>query len=133
QEAASFFEELQLDKIGTTIAAEVLKEIRGRLGFLLDVGLGYLTLERTAATLSGGESQRIRLAGQIGCGLVGVLYILDEPFIGLHHRDNDRPLLTLAMHRYLGNTVVVVEHDEDTMRAADHIVDFGPGPGVRGG
>ena len=102
-------------------------------GFLINVGLDYLTLDRTAPTLSGGEMQRIRLAGQIGCGLVGVLYILDEPSIGLHPRDNDRLLETLAQLRDLGNTVVVVEHDEDTMRAADHIVDFGPGPGVRGG
>ncbi len=117
----------------TTIAAEVLKEIRGRLQFLKNVGLDYLTLDRTAPTLSGGEMQRIRLAGQIGCGLVGVLYILDEPSIGLHPRDNDRLLETLAQLRDQGNTVVVVEHDEDTMRAADHIVDFGPGPGVRGG
>ncbi|HJQ79660.1 MAG TPA: excinuclease ABC subunit A, partial [Lacipirellulaceae bacterium] len=105
----------------------------GRLGFLKNVGLEYLTLERTAPTLSGGESQRIRLAGQIGCGLVGVLYILDEPSIGLHPRDNQRLLSTLASLRDLGNTVVVVEHDEETMRAADHIIDFGPGPGVRGG
>ena len=115
------------------IAAEVLKEIRGRLGFLTNVGLDYLTLDRTAPTLSGGEMQRIRLAGQIGCGLVGVLYILDEPSIGLHPRDNDRLLDTLDQLRDQGNTVVVVEHDEDTMRAADHVVDFGPGPGVRGG
>ena len=111
----------------------MLKEIRGRLGFLPNVGLDYLSLDRTAPTLSGGESQRIRLAGQIGCGLVGVLYILDEPSIGLHPRDNDRLLGTLERLRDLGNTVVVVEHDEDTMRAADHIIDFGPGPGVRGG
>ena len=111
----------------------MLKEIRGRLGFLLNVGLDYLTLGRTAPTLSGGESQRIRLAGQIGCGLVGVLYILDEPSIGLHPRDNDRLLDTLTHLRDMGNTVVVVEHDEETMRAADHIIDFGPGPGVRGG
>ena len=111
----------------------MLKEIRGRLQFLKNVGLEYLTLDRTAPTLSGGEMQRIRLAGQIGCGLVGVLYILDEPSIGLHPRDNDRLLETLARLRDQGNTVIVVEHDEDTMRAADHIVDFGPGPGVRGG
>ena len=111
----------------------MLKEIRGRLGFLLNVGLDYLTLDRTAPTLSGGESQRIRLAGQIGCGLVGVLYILDEPSIGLHPRDNDRLLRSLERLRDMGNTVLVVEHDEDTMRAADYIVDFGPGPGVRGG
>jgi len=132
-EASDFFTELDLDPTRTLIAAEVLKEIRGRLGFLSNVGLDYLALDRTAPTLSGGESQRIRLAGQIGCGLVGVLYILDEPSIGLHPRDNDRLLDTLTQLRDLGNTVVVVEHDEDTMRAADHIIDFGPGPGVRGG
>jgi excinuclease ABC subunit A len=132
-DAAEFFGELDLDATRQFIAGEVLKEIRGRLGFLTNVGLNYLTLNRTAPTLSGGESQRIRLAGQIGCGLVGVLYILDEPSIGLHPRDNDRLLDTLTRLRDLGNTVVVVEHDEDTMRAADHIIDFGPGPGVRGG
>ena len=132
-DAVEFFSELVLEGNEKQIADEVLKEIRGRLGFLLNVGLEYLSLERTAPTLSGGESQRIRLAGQIGCGLVGVLYILDEPSIGLHPRDNDRLLDTLAELRDLGNTVVVVEHDEDTMRAADHIIDFGPGPGVRGG
>jgi excinuclease ABC subunit A len=115
------------------IAGEVLKEVRGRLGFLLNVGLHYLTLERSAPTLSGGEAQRIRLAGQIGCGLVGVLYILDEPSIGLHPRDNERLLKSLERLRDMGNTVIVVEHDEETMRAADFIVDFGPGPGVRGG
>ena len=132
-DAEEFFGDLQLDATGKTIAAEVLKEIRSRLQFLKNVGLDYLMLDRTAPTLSGGEMQRIRLAGQIGCGLVGVLYILDEPSIGLHPRDNDKLLETLAQLRDLGNTVVVVEHDEDTMRAADHIVDFGPGPGVRGG
>jgi excinuclease ABC subunit A len=132
-EAAEFFAELELEGNEKLIAAEVLKEIRGRLGFLKNVGLEYLTLDRTAPTLSGGESQRIRLAGQIGCGLVGVLYILDEPSIGLHPRDNQRLLDTLAELRDLGNTVVVVEHDEETMRAADHLIDFGPGPGVRGG
>ncbi len=116
-----------------TIATEVLKELRGRVGFLLNVGLHYLTLDRSAPTLSGGEAQRIRLAGQIGCGLVGVLYILDEPSIGLHPRDNERLLRSLEKLRDMGNTVVVVEHDEDTMRAADYLVDFGPGPGVRGG
>ncbi len=132
-DARLFFSELQLSKVQQIVAAEAVKEIRGRLGFLANVGLEYLTLERTAPTLSGGESQRIRLAGQVGCGLVGVLYILDEPSIGLHPRDNDRLLSTLTQLRDVGNTVVVVEHDEDTMRHADHLIDFGPGPGVRGG
>ncbi len=132
-DACDFFSELQLDPTRQLIASEVLKEIRGRLGFLLNVGLDYLTLDRTAPTLSGGESQRIRLAGQIGSGLVGVLYILDEPSIGLHPRDNDRLLATLSQLRDVGNTVLVVEHDEDTMRHADHIIDFGPGPGIHGG
>ena len=132
-DAAEFFSELTFSKTEAKIAAETLKEVRGRLGFLANVGLDYLSLCRTAPTLSGGESQRIRLAGQIGCGLVGVLYILDEPSIGLHPRDNDRLLETLKQLRDLGNTVVVVEHDEETMLAADHVVDFGPGPGVRGG
>ncbi|WP_428307405.1 excinuclease ABC subunit UvrA [Lacipirellula sp.] len=132
-EVEKFFSGLILDNTQQQIAEEALKEIRGRLGFLTNVGLEYLSLDRTAPTLSGGESQRIRLAGQVGCGLVGVLYILDEPSIGLHPRDNDRLLATLERLRDLGNTVVVVEHDEDTMRAADHIIDFGPGPGVRGG
>jgi excinuclease ABC subunit A len=125
--------EKSLTPIQRTIAVEALKEIRGRLGFLLNVGLHYLTLERSAPTLSGGEAQRIRLAGQIGSGLVGVLYILDEPSIGLHARDNERLLRSLEWLRDMGNTVLVVEHDEETIRAADHIVDFGPGPGVRGG
>jgi excinuclease ABC subunit A len=125
--------ERSLDSLQRNIGGELFKEIRGRLGFLLNVGLHYLTLDRTAPTLSGGEAQRIRLAGQIGCGLVGVLYILDEPSIGLHPRDNQRLLSSLQQLRDLGNTVVVVEHDEDTMRAANYIVDFGPGPGVRGG
>ncbi|MEJ5341019.1 MAG: excinuclease ABC subunit UvrA [Thermogutta sp.] len=132
-EARLFFTELELDAIGQKIAEEPLKEIRSRLEFLGNVGLDYLTLDRSAPTLSGGEMQRIRLAGQIGSGLVGVTYILDEPSIGLHPRDNDRLLATLARLRDQGNTVVVVEHDEDTMRAADCIVDFGPGPGSRGG
>ena len=131
--ASHFFASLQLDETQQFIAEEVLKEIRGRLGFLLRCGLDYLTLDRTAPTLSGGESQRIRLAGQIGCGLVDVVYILDEPSIGLHPRDNQMLLGSLCDLRDQGNTVIVVEHDEDTMRAADHIVDFGPGPGVRGG
>jgi excinuclease ABC subunit A len=132
-EAEQFFSALVLDATQQKIAGEVLKEIRGRLGFLTNVGLDYLSLDRTAPTLSGGETQRIRLAGQIGCGLVGVLYILDEPSIGLHPRDNDRLISTLERLRDQGNTVVVVEHDEDTMRAADQIIDFGPGAGVRGG
>ncbi len=131
--AAAFFTELELRGTQRIIAEEALKEIRGRLGFLLRCGLNYLTLDRTAPTLSGGESQRIRLAGQIGCGLVGVVYILDEPSIGLHPRDNTMLLDSLCELRDQGNTVIVVEHDEDTMRAADRIVDFGPGPGVRGG
>jgi excinuclease ABC subunit A len=122
-----------LDVVSRTIADELLKEIRARLTFLIDVGLHYLALDRAAPTLSGGEAQRIRLASQVGAGLVGVLYILDEPSIGLHPRDNDRLLATLRRLAQLGNTVVVVEHDEDTMRAADHLVDFGPGPGVKGG
>ncbi len=132
-EAAAFFETLELTPIQQTIAGEALKEIQGRLKFLSDVGLNYLTLNRSAPTLSGGESQRIRLASQIGAGLVGVLYILDEPSIGLHPRDNQRLLDSLCRLRDMGNTVIVVEHDEQTMRTADHIVDFGPGPGVRGG
>ncbi|MGE5193200.1 MAG: excinuclease ABC subunit A, partial [Deltaproteobacteria bacterium] len=132
-EAAQFFEKLDLDPTGQLIAGEILKEIRGRLGFLLRCGLDYLTLDRGAPTLSGGETQRIRLAGQIGCGLVGVVYILDEPSIGLHPRDNDKLLGSLLQLRDQGNTVIVVEHDEDTIRSADHVVDFGPGPGVRGG
>jgi excinuclease ABC subunit A len=116
-----------------TIAEEILKEIRARLGFMCEVGLEYLTLDREASTLSGGESQRIRLATQVGSGLVGVLYVLDEPSIGLHQRDNDRLLDTLEGLRDLGNTLIVVEHDEETMRRADTIVDMGPGPGKRGG
>ncbi len=132
-DAADFFDQLELSTTGQAIAAEALKEVRGRLGFLMNVGLDYLSLDRTAPSLSGGESQRIRLAGQIGCGLVGVLYILDEPSIGLHPRDNARLIDTLTQLRDMGNTVVVVEHDEETMRASDHLIDFGPGPGVRGG
>ncbi len=122
-----------LGHTATIIAGELLKEIRSRLGFLLNVGLHYLSLDRSAPTLSGGEAQRIRLAGQIGSGLVGVLYVLDEPSIGLHPRDNERLLRSLERLRDMGNTVLVVEHDEDTMRAADYLVDFGPGPGTRGG
>ncbi len=133
RDAAAFFEKLEFSAMERVIAEEAVKEIRGRLGFLCDVGLDYLALDRTAPTLSGGESQRIRLASQIGAGLVGVLYVLDEPSIGLHPRDNRRLLDSLMRLRDLGNTVIVVEHDEQTMRAADEIVDFGPGPGIRGG
>lgn len=125
--------QLQLTAMQHTIADEVVKEIRSRIKFMLDVGLDYLTLSRAAGTLSGGEAQRIRLATQIGSGLVGVAYILDEPSIGLHQRDNDRLIATLKHLRDLGNTVIVVEHDEDTMRAADFIVDIGPGAGSEGG
>lgn len=131
--AREFFNSLELTPAETVIAAEVLKEVRARLDFLVNVGLDYLALDRTAPTLSGGESQRIRLAGQIGSGLVGVLYVLDEPSIGLHARDNKQLLASLRRLRDMGNTVIVVEHDEETMREADTIVDFGPGPGVRGG
>ncbi|MFK5131272.1 excinuclease ABC subunit UvrA, partial [Glaesserella parasuis] len=115
------------------IAEKILKEIRERLSFLVNVGLNYLSLSRSAETLSGGEAQRIRLASQIGAGLVGVMYVLDEPSIGLHQRDNERLLNTLIHLRNLGNTVIVVEHDEDAIMAADHIVDIGPGAGVHGG
>jgi excinuclease ABC subunit A len=131
--ADDFFARLRLTEFQQKVAAEVIKEIRARLGFLKNVGLGYLTLNRESGTLSGGEAQRIRLATQIGAGLVGVLYILDEPSIGLHQRDNERLLRTLQGLRDLGNSVVVVEHDEDTIRQADWIVDLGPGAGVRGG
>jgi excinuclease ABC subunit A len=129
----SFFETLQLTERQTQIAHQIVKEIRGRAGFLSNVGLTYLTLGRSATTLSGGESQRIRLATQIGSALVGVLYILDEPSIGLHQRDNERLLATLQTLRDLGNTLVVIEHDEDTMRTADVVVDIGPGAGAEGG
>ena len=132
-EALAFFRGLELPGWRGEIAARIVKEINERLGFLVDVGLDYLTLERKADTLSGGEAQRIRLASQIGAGLVGVMYVLDEPSIGLHQRDNERLLGTLTRLRDLGNTVIVVEHDEDAIRAADHILDIGPGAGVHGG
>ncbi|MBF0784901.1 excinuclease ABC subunit UvrA [Muribacter muris] len=132
-EALSFFECLQLEGQRAQIAEKILKEIRERLQFLVNVGLNYLSLSRSAETLSGGEAQRIRLASQIGAGLVGVMYVLDEPSIGLHQRDNERLLNTLIHLRNLGNTVIVVEHDEDAIMAADHIVDIGPGAGVHGG
>ena len=133
--ALEFVEALpsQLSARDMVVAERILKEIRSRLNFLASVGLQYLTLSRAAATLSGGESQRIRLATQIGSSLMGVLYILDEPSIGLHQRDNGKLISTLKELRDLGNTLIVVEHDEDTMRAADWIVDIGPGAGVHGG
>ncbi len=132
-QALEFFHALALPGWRGEIAAKIVKEIRERLRFLVDVGLDYLTLDRQADSLSGGEAQRIRLASQIGAGLVGVMYVLDEPSIGLHQRDNERLLGTLTRLRDLGNTVIVVEHDEDAIRAADHIVDIGPGAGVHGG
>ncbi len=132
-EALRYFEALKLKGRQGKIAEKILKEIRERLQFLVDVGLNYLTLDRSAETLSGGEAQRIRLASQIGAGLVGVMYILDEPSIGLHQRDNERLLKTLTHLRDLGNTVIVVEHDEDAIRNADYIIDIGPGAGVHGG
>ena len=133
EKALEFIEALELTEKEHRIGAQILKEIKARLGFLQSVGLGYLSLARSAATLSGGESQRIRLATQIGSSLMGVLYILDEPSIGLHQRDNAKLLKTLKQLRDLGNTLVVVEHDEETMRVADHVVDIGPGAGVNGG
>ena len=133
RQADAFFLQLTLTQRETKIARQILKEIHARLKFLLDVGLDYLTLSRSAGTLSGGEAQRIRLATQIGSGLQGVLYVLDEPSIGLHQRDNNRLLATLKHLRDLGNTLIVVEHDEDTMYAADHIIDIGPGAGANGG
>ncbi len=133
ERAARYFNELELEGKQARIAEKVLKELQQRLGFLVDVGLNYLTLNRSAETLSGGEAQRIRLASQIGAGLVGVMYILDEPSIGLHQRDNGRLLSTLLRLRDLGNTVLVVEHDEEAIRSADHIIDIGPGAGIHGG
>ncbi len=132
-EASEFFAALELPGRRGAIAEKIVKEIRERLNFLVNVGLSYLSLERSADTLSGGEAQRIRLASQIGAGLVGVMYILDEPSIGLHQRDNQRLLNTLTFLRDLGNTVIVVEHDEDAIRSADHLVDMGPGAGIHGG
>ncbi|MBU2725803.1 excinuclease ABC subunit UvrA, partial [Acidithiobacillus ferridurans] len=133
RDALQHFTHLQLEGQEALIAERILKEIGSRLTFLVDVGLDYLSLDRSAETLSGGEAQRIRLASQIGAGLVGVMYVLDEPSIGLHQRDNDRLLGTLKHLRDLGNTVIVVEHDEDAIRAADYVVDMGPGAGTHGG
>jgi len=132
-DARRFFAELALPEPGSTVAAPIMREVGARLGFLENVGLDYLTLDRSANTLSGGEAQRIRLATQVGSGLTGVLYVLDEPSIGLHPRDNARLLQTLLRLRDLGNTLIVVEHDEETMRAADYLVDLGPGAGIHGG
>ena len=128
-----FIDDIKLTDFQMTIANQILREIKARLGFLVEVGLDYITLSRSTGTLSGGELQRIRLATQIGSGLTGVDYILDEPSIGLHQRDNDKLLNALKKLRDLGNSVIVVEHDEDTMREADYIVDIGPGAGDRGG
>jgi excinuclease ABC subunit A len=133
EDAVKLFETFALTQKEKDIAAQVIKEIRARLTFMLQVGLGYLTLARSAASLSGGEAQRIRLATQIGSGLQGVMYVLDEPSIGLHQRDNDRLIETLQRLKELGNTVLVVEHDEDTIRSADYLLDIGPGAGVHGG
>ena len=132
-DAVAYFDNLTLGEEGDRIAAPILKEVKARLGFMQSVGLGYLTLDRASNTLSGGEAQRIRLATQVGSGLVGCCYVLDEPTIGLHQRDNERLLQTLRHLTDIGNTVVVVEHDEDTIRAADHLVDIGPAAGVHGG
>src|SRR6185437_7350970 len=132
-DASVFLRSLDLTERERIIAERVLKEVHARLGFLVDVGLDYLSLDRPAATLAGGEAQRIRLATQIGSGLVGVLYVLDEPSIGLHQRDNRRLIETLLRLRDMGNTLIVVEHDEDTIRAADWAVDIGPGAGEHGG
>ena len=133
RQALDFFDHLKLEGQRAEVAEKIIKEIRERLGFLVNVGLDYLTLDRSADTLSGGEAQRIRLASQVGAGLVGVMYVLDEPSIGLHQRDNQRLLDTLTHLRDLGNTVIVVEHDEDAIRLADHVIDMGPGAGVHGG
>src|SRR5207302_625914 len=133
KQALAFFRRLELEGSKQAIAEKIVNEIIARLNFLNNVGLDYLSLDRSSDTLSGGESQRIRLASQIGSGLTGVMYVLDEPSIGLHQRDNDRLITTLKHLRDLGNSVLVVEHDEDMIRAADHIVDMGPGAGVHGG
>jgi len=133
EEAKSFFENIKLSSVDKEISKVVLREIEDRLQFMINVGIQYLTLSRTANTLSGGEAQRIRLASQLGSGLVGALYVLDEPTIGLHQKDNDRLIKTLLNLRDLGNTIVVVEHDEDTIYSSDYIVDIGPGAGIHGG
>src|SRR5256885_2197025 len=131
--ARQFFEQLKLGAEGTLVAEPIAKEIKNRLTFLIDVGLGYLTLDRKTGSLSGGEAQRIRLATQVGSGLVGVCYVLDEPTIGLHQKDNDRLIRTLRRLTDIGNTVIIVEHDEDCIRSADYLIDIGPGAGSHGG
>src|SRR5205807_5371444 len=131
--AKTFFENLKLSEEGQKIAEPIIREISARLGFMFNVGLGYLTLDRKTGTLSGGEAQRIRLATQVGSGLVGVCYVLDEPTIGLHQRDNARLIRTLKRLQSIGNTVIIVEHDEDCIRAADYLIDIGPGAGAHGG
>jgi excinuclease ABC subunit A len=133
ENAKKFFDNLELSEEGTKIAEPIEREISARLGFMVDVGLGYLTLDRKTGSLSGGEAQRIRLATQVGSGLVGVCYVLDEPTIGLHQRDNTRLIRTLLRLRDIGNTVIMVEHDEDCIRSADHLIDIGPGAGAHGG
>ncbi len=132
-DAIAWLDGVSLTDVQATYATEVLHEVRKRLTFLNTVGLGYLSLDRQSGTLSGGESQRIRLATQLGAGLAGVLYVLDEPSIGLHQADNEKLIATLKNLRDVGNTVIVVEHDEDTIRAADHLLDLGPGAGENGG
>ncbi len=132
-QSLKFFSETKLTGNRAEIAEKIFKEVNARLQFLVNVGLDYLTLSRSAETLSGGEAQRIRLASQIGSGLVGVMYILDEPSIGLHQRDNNRLLKTLTQLRDLGNTLIVVEHDEEAILTADYVIDMGPGAGVHGG
>ena len=133
KEVKDFFAQIKLNKMDATIAEQIINEVNKRLSFLIDVGLDYLTLDRSATTLSGGEAQRIRLATQIGSQLVGVLYILDEPSIGLHPRDNARLLGSLKKLRDLGNSIIVVEHDQETMEEADQLIDIGPGAGEHGG
>lgn len=131
--ACEFFDNIKFNEKEKIIAKAILKEIKARLSFLNNVGLGYLNLDRESSTLSGGEAQRIHLATQIGSGLTGVLYVLDEPSIGLHQKDNNKLLQTLITLRDLGNTLIVVEHDEDTMRQSDYLIDLGPGAGIHGG
>src|SRR5258708_19390188 len=133
EKAKLFFETLKLNSEGIKIAEPIIREINSRLGFMFDAGLGYLTLDRKTGSLRGGEAQRIRLATQVGSGLVGVCYVLDEPTIGLHQRDNARLIRTLRRLQQIGNTVIIVEHDEDCIRNADYLIDIGPGAGAHGG